>query len=265
MPEQGTVTRKKLVVFYVLDTSGSMEDDGKIGALNEAMRETVDVLQNIAKGNADAEIQIAVLQFSSGAQWVTEKPKYVEDFYWDDLKAGGLTDIGDALSELYNKMSRHEFLQSNTGYMIPIIIFMSDGYPTDNWEKALQKITDKETGNKWFRYSTKIAFALGKDADVNTLSKIVGNKEAVIQTSDLETFKKMIKVVSANTVLTNSISHPQGQGTSGTDIVKKITDEEKDPQPVPNPPEPDPVPPEPIPGPAPEPIPGPGSPITPGW
>ena len=93
MPEQGTVTRKKLVVFYVLDTSGSMEDDGKIGALNEAMRETVDVLQNIAKGNADAEIQIAVLQFSSGAQWVTEKPKYVEDFYWDDLKAGGLTDI----------------------------------------------------------------------------------------------------------------------------------------------------------------------------
>ena len=48
MPEQGTVTRKKLVVFYVLDTSGSMEDDGKIGALNEAMRETVDVLQNLS-------------------------------------------------------------------------------------------------------------------------------------------------------------------------------------------------------------------------
>ena len=60
MPEQGAVTRKKLVVFYVLDTSGSMEDDGKIGALNEAMRETVDVLQNIAKGNADVELQIAV-------------------------------------------------------------------------------------------------------------------------------------------------------------------------------------------------------------
>ena len=87
MPEQGAVTRKKLVVFYVLDTSGSMEDDGKIGALNEAMRETVDVLQNIAKGNADVELQIAVLQFSSGAQWITEKPIYVEDFYWDDLKA----------------------------------------------------------------------------------------------------------------------------------------------------------------------------------
>lgn len=75
--------------------------------------------------------------------------------------------------------------------------------PTDNWEKALQKITDKENGNKWFQYSTKIAFALGRDADAKTLSQIVGNKEAVIQTSDLETFKKMIKVVSASSVLTN--------------------------------------------------------------
>ena len=251
MPEQGAVTRKKLVIFYVLDTSGSMEDDGKIGALNEAMRETVDVLQNIAKGNADAELQIAVLQFSSGAQWITEKPIYVEDFYWDDLKAGGLTDIGDALSELYNKMSRHEFLQSNTGYMVPIIIFMSDGYPTDNWEKALQKITDKENGNKWFQYSTKIAFA--RDADVKTLSQIVGNKEAVIQTSDLETFKKMIKVVSADSVLTNSVSRPQGQDTSNVDIVKNATGEKQasnsDQQPAQNQPEPDPVPPEPIPGP----------------
>lgn len=45
---------------------------------------------------------------------------------------------------------------------------------------------------------------LEEDADAKTLSQIVGNKEAVIQTSDLETFKKMIKVVSASSVLTNS-------------------------------------------------------------
>ena len=221
MPEQGTVTRKKLVVFYVLDTSGSMEDDGKIGALNEAMRETVDVLQNIAKGKADAEIQIAVLQFSSGAQWVTEKPKYVEDFYWDDLKAGGLTDIGDALSELYNKMSRHEFLQSNTGYMIPIIIFMSDGYPTDNWEKALQKITDKETGNKWFRYSTKIAFALGKDADVNTLSKINRlRKRSAASSKPTRTRSSSTRTNSRTSPRTNS--RTRFSNNAGLVIIRKI-------------------------------------------
>lgn len=224
------ITRKKLVIFYVLDTSGSMVDEGKIGALNEAMRETVTVLQEIASKNADAEMQIAVMEFSSGARWITDTPTFLEDFYWDDLTAGGLTDIGDALHELRTKMSRSTFLQSDTGYMVPIIIFMSDGYPTDSWEKELQKITDEKTGNKWFKYSTKIAFALGKDADVNMLSKIVGNKEAVIQTNDLEDFKKMIKIVSATSSLLNSVSQPTGgAGTSGVDIVKKATGEESDP------------------------------------
>ena len=197
-PSNKAIARKKLVIFYVLDTSGSMVDEGKIGALNEAMRETVTVLQEIASKNADAEMQIAVMEFSSGARWITAAPTFLEDFYWDDLTAGGLTDIGDALHELRTKMSRSVFLQSDTGYMVPIIIFMSDGYPTDSWEKELQKIIDEKTGNKWFKYSTKIAFALGNDADVNMLSKIVGNKEAVIQTNDLEDFKKMIKVVLDN-------------------------------------------------------------------
>lgn len=85
------------------------------------------------------------------------------------------------------------------------------------------------------------------------MSQIVGNKEAVIQTSDLETFKKMIKVVSASSVLTNSVSRPQGQDTSNVDIVKNATGEKQasnsDQQPAQNPPEPDPVPPEPIPEP----------------
>ena len=50
-PSNKAIARKKLVIFYVLDTSGSMVDEGKIGALNEAMRETVTVLQEIASKN----------------------------------------------------------------------------------------------------------------------------------------------------------------------------------------------------------------------
>lgn len=60
----------------MLDTSGSMVDEGKIGALNEAMRETVTVLQEIASKNADAEMQIAVMEFSSGARWITAAPTF---------------------------------------------------------------------------------------------------------------------------------------------------------------------------------------------
>jgi len=228
MPDiNNEIKRRELVIFYVLDTSGSMNDDGKIGVLNEAMRETSHVLENIAKSNADAEIKIAVMQFNSGAEWVTENgPVYLEDFVWDDLKAGGLTDIGMALNELYDKMSREKFLKSEVGQYIPVIIFMGDGYPTDNWEKALE---DLKASNKWFKRSTKIAFALGDAADEKVLAKIVGNSEAVVKTNDMELFKRLIRFVSATASMVNSSSRTSNNPINGGDIVSSFSEESGEP------------------------------------
>lgn len=237
------VVKRELVVFYVLDTSGSMNDDGKIGILNEAMRETTNVLTDIAKSNSDAELKIAVLQFNSGAQWVTEDgPVYLEDFTWDDLSAGGLTDVGEALKELYDKMSRETFLKSETGQFLPIVIFMSDGYPTDNWEK---KLAELKNTNKWFARATKIGFALGEEADEKILARIVGNPEAVVKTNDMVLFKKLIRFVSATASMLNSSSRTLDTSISGKDIVKKALKEKGEPVPEPAPepiPEPAPVP-----------------------
>ena len=114
----------------------------------------------------------------------------MEDFYWNDLKAGGLTDFGSALNELNNKLSREQFLISEVGFKAPVIIFMSDGEPTDDYESALNKI---KSNNKWFKTATKIAIAVGDDANVQVLQKIAGNNEAVIKVDDLESLKKLIR------------------------------------------------------------------------
>lgn len=175
--EVGTVPRKDLHIFYVLDTSGSMADEGKIGMLNRAMEETLDALQDVAKHNGDANLKIAVMEFNTGCKWITDNgPENMADFEWEDLKAGGLTDIGDALDELNNKMSTHAWLNSMMGALMPIIIFMTDGYATDDWEKKLDKVRE----NRWFRRATKIGFALGNDADKKMIASVVGNSEAVI-------------------------------------------------------------------------------------
>lgn len=63
---------------------------------------------------------------------------------------------------------------------------MSDGEPTDDYESALNKI---KSNNKWFQVATKIAIAVGDDANIQVLQKIAGNKEAVIKVDDLETLK----------------------------------------------------------------------------
>ena len=63
--------RKVMTLFYVVDTSGSMMGD-KIGAVNSAMEEAiVSDLPEISAANDDAEIRLAIMQFSSGCSWIT--------------------------------------------------------------------------------------------------------------------------------------------------------------------------------------------------
>ena len=213
--------RRAMHVFYVLDTSGSMQG-APIAQLNRAMEETVDTLKDVAKSNADAELKIAVLEFSTGCRWIQPKgPEDVEDFVWEDLTAGGLTEVGCALKELDSKMSRNAFLSSMTGSYLPLIIFMTDGFATDDYKKQLENIRQ----NKWFARATKIGFAIGDNADLNMIADVVGNGEAVVKTNDLEVFSKMIKFASVTASMLNSTSRTTNEGASGADVIKAALDD----------------------------------------
>ena len=219
--ETEEVARKVLPIIYVLDTSGSMSGD-RIASVNEAMNETMEVLKDVSAKNPDAEIKVGVLKFSSGAEWVTNGLVFMEDFFWNDVKAGGVTDLGSALKELDSKLSRSEFLVSETGFCVPVIMFMSDGQPTDNYEKALE---DVKANNKWFRYATKISIAVGDDADTDALAKIAGNKEAVVSVKDVDTLKMLIKVASVTASMINSKSRTTAEGGNAVEIIKQTQTE----------------------------------------
>lgn len=213
--------RRVLHIFYVLDTSGSM-GGAPIATLNRAMEETVEVLRKQAKSSADAELKIAVLQFNSGAKWVQPNgPEDMEDFIWEDLTAGGLTDVGAALKELDSKLSRNAYLHSMTGAYLPIIIFMSDGYATDDYQKALTQIRQ----NKWFVRGTKIGFALGDDPDMKMISEVVGNCEAVVKTDNLDIFARMIKFASVTSSMLCSTSRTSAESITGADVIEDAIDQ----------------------------------------
>ena len=111
---------------------------------------------------------------------------------WNDLQAGGITDLGAALLELDKKLSRNEFLASQTGAYAPVIILISDGGPTDNWEKGLAQIKN----NNWFKHAIKIAIDIESSADKNVLEAFTGNSEAIVNAKDSAILKKMIHKVS---------------------------------------------------------------------
>lgn len=222
MNEMEPVARPLLPIIFVLDTSGSMTGQ-PISMLNHAMEEVINIVGNFAASNADALLKIGVLQFSSGAKWI--QPKGLEefgDFIYNPLSAGGLTDMGAALDELDKKLSRKAFLVSTTGRCKPILIFMTDGQPTDDWESALKNISEN---NKWYKNSIKIGFAVGDQANTEVLSRVVGNSEAVIQTSDLETFNILLQKVAINSAMIGSKSHIAGDEPSGKDIVRSTIEE----------------------------------------
>lgn len=185
--------RKVMTLFYLVDTSGSM-GGAKIGTVNGAMEQCIPLLKEVAQANDDAEIKVAILQFSSGCSWVTPAsgPVGLDDIIWNDLQPGGMTEFGGALLELDKKLSRNEYLQSQTGAYAPVILLLSDGGPTDNWEAGLNQIKQ----NNWFKHAIKIAIDIESGSDRSVLAAFTGNPEAILDAKDMATLKKMIHKVS---------------------------------------------------------------------
>ena len=106
LDETVSVPRRTMTLFFLIDTSGSMEGN-KIGAVNDAVVNVLPLLNDISETNPDAEIKVAALEFSSGINWLYDEPKAASDFIWQDVTAGGLTSLGAACSELAAKLSRN--------------------------------------------------------------------------------------------------------------------------------------------------------------
>lgn len=222
--------RKVMTLFYLVDTSGSMSGS-RIGTVNAAMEECIPLLKEVAQANDDAEIKVAIMQFSSGCSWITPAsgPVSLEDIIWNDLQAGGMTEFGGALLELDKKLSRNEFLKSQTGAYAPVILLLSDGGPTDNWESSLDQIKQ----NNWFKHAIKIAIDIESGSDRSVLEQFTGNPEAILDAKDTATLKKMIHKVSVRASEFQSHSKQSSDVMTtpeedSADIVNAVNKEVKD-------------------------------------
>ncbi|GMO15672.1 MAG: hypothetical protein Pg6A_01860 [Termitinemataceae bacterium] len=186
------IPRRTMVLFFIIDASGSM-DGSKIGAVNTAIQEVIPAIREVSEENADAQIKIAALEFSSGARWLTPSgPVPAENFSWNFIDAAGVTDLGAACKALNEKLSTKAFMQEATGSFAPAIFLLSDGEPTDDWQSALQTLRQ----NNWFNAAVKVAVAIGDDANKNMLKEFTGTMEAVLEVHNAVMLKKMIKFVS---------------------------------------------------------------------
>ena len=100
--------------------------------------------------------------------------------------------MGEACEKLNEKLSKNAFMSDATGNYAPAIILISDGNPTDNYRKGLDKLLH----NNWFKQAIKIALAVGRDVNQDMLADFTGNIETVVPIHNKSQLQKMIKFVS---------------------------------------------------------------------
>jgi len=184
----GSVSRSKLHFFWVADCSGSMKAQGKIQALNNAIHECIPSVREANKANPFADMMVRAVRFSTGAQWHIPAATPVDTFVWKDLTATGVTDMGAAIRLLTAELTPEKM---GRRALPPVIVLLSDGVPTDEWESALDAFN--QTG--WGRpgRTVRVGIAIGRDADKEVLARFTGNPETVFEADSAQRLADLIK------------------------------------------------------------------------
>mgnify|MGYP002623351196 FL=1 len=187
-----TLAQRPLHFFVLADCSGSMAADGKMQALNNAMRETIPHLVDVADANPHARVLVRVLAFSTGARWHVETPTPIESFAWADLQAAGYTDLGAALTLLAEELRSPPMEERS---LPPAIVLVSDGMPTDDYRKAYNALLDEQWGSR----SVRLAVGIGRDADREMLNGFVSSEDlGAVTANNPEQLAHMIRWASVH-------------------------------------------------------------------
>ncbi len=197
----GELASRPLHFIWIADCSGSMAADGKIQALNNAIREVIPHMQQVADENPNANVLVRAIKFSSGAQWHVSQPTPVAEFRWEDLTADGVTDMGKAFSMVADQLKIPPMTERG---LPPVLILISDGQPTDDISKGLQAIMDQQ----WGRRAVRLAIAMGEeDTDIDVLQKFIGHAEIKpLKANKPEALTRYIKW--ASTAVLKAVSSP---------------------------------------------------------
>ncbi|MGL5019431.1 MAG: vWA domain-containing protein [Luteolibacter sp.] len=194
---------RRLPVFLLLDTSGSMS-----GEPIEQLKNGVQMLASALRQDPYAleTVYLSVIAFSSTASELVPLTELAA-FQVPAITASGATSLGEALTLVASLASKAlaKSTKSSKGDWKPMVFLMTDGVPTDDWEKGLKRFQQEKWG-------IVVACAVN-GGDVNVLQRIAGEAVVKLDTSDSSAMSKFFKWVSAS-VSNNS----KAVETAGRDV-----------------------------------------------
>lgn len=205
----GELAKRPLQFFFLCDCSGSM-DGKKIESLNYAIENAIPAMIQVADDNPNADLQLRVITFSSGAAWHVERPTPVRDFRWSPLAAGGITDLGKALDLLCDSL---EIERMPPRGLPPVVVLLSDGQPTDQYQPALERLKRLPWGSR----AVRISIAIGDDADLDVLQQFMGGDPRETKPLVAKNAPDLVKFIKwATTVPVSAVSRPASRAMDST-------------------------------------------------
>jgi uncharacterized protein YegL len=194
MAEEVSSTTRRLPVYLLLDTSGSMHGD-PIEAVKMGLRQLRSDLQSDPQ--ALESVWLSVITFADSAKQVVPLTE-IGAFQEPKLDASGTTALGEALKLLMTCLNKEvrKTTATQKGDWKPLIFLMTDGQPTDSWEGPADELKKRRPGNI-------IACAAGSAADDKILKRIT---EIVVRLQDTSggTLGAFMKWVTASVSTTST-------------------------------------------------------------
>ncbi len=157
--DEKAISAKEIV--FVLDTSGSMADDGKIEKARAALRFGVNALNARDRFNivsfAGEEHLLSERLLNADAAGKKQALEFIER-----LKATGGTNINDALLAAFNQLAGKQLPASERPQMV---VLLTDGQPTVGVTSANKIMGNAKEANR----SNARLFTFGVGYDINTL------------------------------------------------------------------------------------------------
>lgn len=201
---------RRLPIYLLLDTSGSMA-----GAPIEAVRRGVELFKQ--EGGQDTFVKetvyVGIITFGGEAEFVTKGlipfDSFVEDFQPVTLSAGGETPLGQALWLLIESLDQDvkgAVKGGEKGDWKPLVFTLTDGQPTDDWQKPRDEILSREKK----KVINVITVGCGPSLNQQTL-KDIAIGPTFNMGSDDASFKKFFQWVTQTVkAVSKSVSQPGG-------------------------------------------------------
>lgn len=178
---------RPLPVIIAVDRSGSMIKEGKIDALNLALRNFITSIQKESSDKVD--IQVALFSFGSNEPTCDLELTPVKEVVCPEYKAAGRTPLGSSLSMIKQLIEDKEKIPSRA--YKPTVVLITDGIPTDQYQDALLAFTYEGRSSKTIR----VAMAIGDDADKDMLLKFVSDPDYLISGENATDIKNFFNFV----------------------------------------------------------------------